>query len=83
MAGVPRGGLDDRATGTQKSAPLGILDHLEPDTVLNTAARVEGFYLGQDGGAKSRRHSMEPHQRRVPDGLQDIAQDLHCATFYA
>jgi hypothetical protein len=26
---------------------------------------------------------MKPHQRRVPNGLQDAAQDLHWATFYA
>ena len=77
MAGVSGRRLDDGAPRLQQPASLGILDHPEPDPVLYAAARIQGLDLGQDRRAKPGGDSMEPHQRRVPDGLQDAAQDLH------
>src|SRR5213592_2335920 len=77
MAGVARSRLDDGATRLQQAALFGILDHPEPDPVLYATARIQGLDLGQDRRAEPGGDSMEPHQRRVPDGLQDAAQDLH------
>src|SRR5438034_2654391 len=77
MAGVARSRLDDGATRLQQAALFGILDHPEPDPFLSATARIQGLDLGQDRRAEPGGDSMEPHQRRVPDGLQDAAQDLH------
>src|SRR5438128_1057255 len=67
----------DLAPRLQHAPSLGIFDHPEPDPVLDAAARIQRLDLGQDRGAKPGGDAMKPHQRRVPDGLQDAAQDLH------
>src|SRR2546426_12706180 len=83
MARVPGGWLDDGSPRLQQSAPLGVLDHPEPDAVLHAAARIQGLDLGQDRRAKPGGDAMEPHQRRVPDGPQAAAQGLGWAPLYA
>src|SRR5207244_12481683 len=50
MAGVARGRLDDRAAGLELAGPFGLLDHGQPDAVLDAAAGVQLLELGQDRG---------------------------------
>jgi len=77
VAGIPGRRLDDRAARLQQPATLRILDHPHADPVFHAAARIERLDLGKDGRLQSGGDAMEPHQRRVPDGLQDALQDLH------
>ena len=83
VAGIPGSRFNDGATRLQQTATLGIFDHAQPDPILDAATGIERLHLRQDGGTEPGSDALEPHQRRVPDGLQDAAQDLHWAPLYA
>jgi hypothetical protein len=56
---------------------LGVLDHLQRHAVLDAVAGVEGFHFGQHGTRQAGGDAVQPHQRRLPDGAQDVLMDLH------
>src|SRR5581483_10714748 len=68
---------DDGPARPQLAAALGLLDHREPDSVLHAAARVQLLELGEDGRLESARHLLEPHERGVPDEIEDAPGELH------
>ena len=72
-AGVARGGLDQRVARLDLAAFLGAADHPDRRPVLDGAGRVVALQLAQhdvaargDLGADD---ALQPHQRRVADGL--------------
>ena len=71
MAGVAGGRLDDGAAGSQLAGALGLLDHRQPDPVLDAAARVQLLELGQDGRLEAGGDLVEAHQGRVPDEVEN------------
>ena len=76
-AGVARGALDDRAAGLEPAVALGVLDHLQRHPVLDRVAGVEGLDLGDDlGGDHAPGDAVEPHHRRVADGVEDGVADF-------
>jgi hypothetical protein len=70
-AGVAGGRLDDRSARLQLPVALGLLDHREPDPVLDRAARVEELELRKNPGVPRRGEPVEPDDRRVPDEVED------------
>ncbi len=50
--------------------PLGILDHAEPDPVLDAPARADVLELGEERRAQLDPDSLQPHQRRPADEIQ-------------
>ena len=70
-AGVARGRLDDRASGPQPPVLLRGLDHREPDAVLHRAAGVQVLELREELAGDVATEPLEPHDRRVPDELED------------
>jgi hypothetical protein len=66
-AGVAGGRLDDRAARLELPVALGLLDHREPDPVLDRAAGVEVLELGEDAGVAGRREPVQPYDRSAPD----------------
>ena len=84
--GVARGALDDRPAGLQAPVAFGVLDHLDRHAVLDRVAGVEGLDLGDDlGGDDALRDAVQPHHRRVTDGVEDGIADFlrHRADFTA
>jgi len=77
VAGVARGGLDDRAAGTQQAGPLGGLDHPQADPILDRAPRVQQLELGDDPGTEAAGHPPQPDEGRPPHGVEDRVEDLH------
>src|SRR5262249_15152352 len=70
QARVPGGRLDDRAAGLQRPVALGLLDHREPDAVLDGAARVLALELEEQPAWAG----IEPRgldHRRVADERED------------
>ena len=87
-AGVARGALDDRAAGLEPAVALGVLDHLDRHPVLDRVAGVEGLDLGDDlGGDHALGDAVEPHHRRVADGVEDgsrrFSSAIRCDDFTA
>ena len=80
MPGVARRGLDERAAGPQQPAPLGILDHGEPDPVLDAASWIELLELRKDGGAEALGDLVEAQQRGAADEVEDALHVLHRGT---
>ena len=68
-AGVAAGRLDDCLAGLQQPVALGGLDHAQRQSVLDRAERIERLELGVDFDA-FRREALEPHDRRVADGVE-------------
>ena len=57
--------------------PLGRRDHTQADSILDAAAGVSRFELGDDGALQASSQSIELHEGRVPYRLRDIAENLH------
>ena len=57
------------------SLSLGLLDHGQPDPVLDRAQRIEEFQLQREVGHQPvlGRDPGQPHQRRGADHFQDAA----------
>src|SRR6185503_12383431 len=72
-AGVPRGRLEDRLAGQDRSGLLGGLDQRPRDAVLDRAGRVMRLERGPDAYAGLWRKALELHERRVADRLHDVA----------
>ncbi len=70
-ARVARRRLDDRPARPQASVLLGRLDHREPDAVLHGAAGVQVLELREELAGNVALETLEPHDRRVPDELED------------
>ena len=69
-AGVPRGRLDDRPARLELSLALGRLDHRDRDPVLDRAAGVEEFELGQHRCSVRGDDALEADDRRVADQVE-------------
>ena len=69
-AGVAGGGLDDRAAGLELALGFGLLDHGEPDPVLDRAARVQILELCEQPRLHAAADRVQPHDRRVADELE-------------
>ena len=69
-AGVAAGRLDHGLAGLQLARFLRRLDDAERQAVLDRAERVEGLDLDVEVDALGRQ-LVDPHDRRVADGLQD------------
>ena len=65
-AGIAAGRLDDQRPRFQHAALFRVLDHGQRDPVLHTAARIEGFHLGDDFRFAFIQ-AVDPHQRSIPD----------------
>ena len=74
-AGVAAGRLDHGLAGLQLAGFLRGLDHAEREAVLHRAERIEGFDLHVQVHALGRQ-PVDPHHRRVADGLQDALISL-------
>ena len=57
----------------QAAARLEVLDQVLGDAILDRARRVEHLELGEDAHRGVRRHARDLDQRRVADGLEDVA----------
>ena len=55
---------------------FGGLDHGHADAVLHAAERIEKLALEGDGGVETGGDVVEPHERRVADGLDDVVENL-------
>src|SRR5690606_2293917 len=76
-AGIPRGGLDDRAARLELAAGLRGVDHLDRDAVLRAAARAEVLDLGRDDARPVGDDGIQLYQRGVADELTDVPGDAH------
>ena len=70
-AGVARGAFHDGGAGADLAAPLGLLDHVHADAVLDRAARAQELQLGVDRAGQLPGQLVQAHQRRVADRVQD------------
>ncbi len=72
-AGVPRGRLDDRAARLQESVALGRVDHRDRDAILDTAARIRRFELGDERAlhAVRSRDSRQAYERGATDEMEN------------
>ena len=71
-AGVAARALDDRAAGRDLAPRLGILEHRDPDPVLDGAAGVEVLELREDGAGEVRGQAVHAHQRSPADRSEDV-----------
>ncbi len=55
---------------------FGGLDHRHADAVLDAAQRIEKLALERDGRVQAGGDVVEPHERRVADGLDDVIVNL-------
>ncbi len=76
-AGVARGRLDDRPARLEQAGPLGRLDHGQRRAVLDAAARVEIFELGQQVARQVPAQSVEADHRRVAEQVDQRVGDVH------
>ena len=72
--GVARGSFYHRLPRPQLTALFGIADDREGEAVLYRSHRVEGFDLDVNLDIIGR-HTVEAHDRRVADGLENIVVD--------
>ena len=68
-AGVAGGRLDDGAARAQAAVAFGGLDHADADAILDRAARVEVFELGDNRGGDVSGERLQAHQRSPSDQL--------------
>jgi len=68
--GVPRRGLDDRAARLELSVVLGGFDQRQADAVLERAAGLQIFELGEEHGPAGPAELLEADDRRAADELQ-------------
>ena len=73
--------LDDGSTWPERTITLGSIDHMDRDTILDTATRVEGFHFCHQGAPDPPRDPVHPHQRSVSDRIEDVIVDFHAVTF--
>ena len=80
-AGIAGGRLHQRSARPQQAAPLGVLDQLQADAVLDGAARVQELAFDINLSGQAFHHPIEPHQGGSPDALQNaVAQFSHCTS---
>jgi hypothetical protein len=66
--------LDERVARRDQSVALGALDHRQRHAVLHRAGRVPVLELQPQLRAVRRHAPPQPHERRVPDRVEDRAQ---------
>src|SRR5205823_12556153 len=76
-AGIAARRLDDRPARAEKSAALGVVDHQDPDPVLDRSAGVEVLELRDDGRAETLPDTAERHERRMADEREHVGRDRH------
>jgi hypothetical protein len=76
-ARIAGGGLDDGAARLQLAVPLGVLDHLRRDAVLDGSAGVQVLQFDQDCGLDAVGHVVELDERGIADEVQDGLGVLH------
>jgi hypothetical protein len=81
-AGVAGGALDDRAARAQRSALFGGANDVQGGPILDRAAGVEEFGLGEDVAAGFLAQPRQADQWRVADGPAETFADRHCRYRY-
>ena len=74
-AGVARGGLDNRVAGLKRAAAFGVLDHRAGDAILDGAARIDRFELGDDLRGVGRRNPAQTQHRRRANQVEHAFGD--------
>src|SRR5262245_1919372 len=75
-SGVAAGALDDRPAGLERSAALGVIDHLNGDAILHRVAGIRILELGIERGAGFPADAIETYQRRAADSLADVFENF-------
>ena len=75
-AGVAGGRLDERVSGLDIPALLGLLDHRDPDSILDRTAGIHQFEF-QEQPARTGIHTRNLEHWRAPDHVEDIGENLH------
>src|SRR5438034_3552652 len=75
--GVPARWLDDGAPRSKETAPLGVFDHEQPDTVFDRTAGVQMLELRDDRRAQSPTDAREANEGRIADEAEDVWGDAH------
>lgn len=52
--------------------PLGLVDHVQADPILDASAGIEGLHLGVNGCGAGFGQAIETDQRRAADQLRDV-----------
>ncbi len=74
-AGVAGGRLDDGASGLEAALPLGSRDHRPADAILDAAAGIHVFQLGEDARALAGGiEAGQCHQGHLPDAGGDVGR---------
>ena len=71
-SGIAGGAFDDGAAGLQQAFFLGVVDHGDADAVFHRAPWVEVVGFDVNPRLEPVIDAMEPHQRSVADGFQDV-----------
>ena len=78
-AGVAAGGFDDRLTGLERAAPLGLLDDADRQAILDRSRRVEEFRLHVEADM-AWSEVPDPDARRVADRIEDAVVEASAST---
>jgi len=75
-ARVAARGLDQRVARLDAALLLRLLEHAPPDAVLDRAAGVQEFALGEELASRLAPHAAQADHRRVADRFEDGVLDL-------
>ena len=78
--GVARRRLHDQAVGAEQAAALRVLDHRQPDPILDAAAWIAPLLLDPDLDPRVEQ-VVEANLRRPSDDLEDVV-DSHAASWW-
>ena len=70
---IAAGWFDDNGIGTDQTAALGVLHHIQCRAGFNGAADIQAFKFDKHLGAVCRDHAAQTHHRRMADCFQDVA----------
>ena len=76
-ARIAGGVLDDGAARPQPALAFGLVEDEHGHAVLDGPAGIHELALGVDGRVVRAGDLVQPHQRDVPDRLQDVLEDGH------
>src|SRR5579875_2079285 len=71
-AGVAAGRLQHYRVSFQQTSRLGLLDHLQCDTILDAPGRIRALHFGEDLHSRARAEAFQFDQGSMTDGLQNV-----------
>ena len=71
-SGIARSSFNDGAARLEQSLPLGIIDHRDANAILHRAAGIHVVGFDVHLSVKSGCQPVQPHQRRVSDGIENV-----------